>query len=143
MNRFLLSGFFLLLSLTGPAQNFIGRKAEEIKTYMLTKQNDYSLDETTVNKSYRYLKYEDRMGTRTAYYFLSDDDICTWYRVIYENDMLSAVLAGLDKSYRKLADMLWIEENDTCTYRKILKKQDWFFSVTTKLTDRESLNLKK
>jgi len=130
--RILVTGFYLMLSFTGIAQNLIGYHTGEIKKYMLTRQNDFSLDNTTINRSYRYLKYVDRLGTRTALYFLSDADICTWYKTIYDNSLLNQVSGELDKSYRKLADTLWLEQIDGHYFQKILKRQDWFFSVTTK-----------
>ena len=139
MHKLLLSGFFLLLVLPGPAQNFIGRKAEEIRKYMTTEQNNFSLDETTVNKVYKYLKYVDEMETRTALYFLSDDDVCTWYKVVYDNDLLLSVIAGLDSTCRKVSDTLWLEKSGENTCQKILKRQDWFFTVITKPVEQDTV----
>ncbi|HHJ09265.1 MAG TPA: hypothetical protein ENK25_00030 [Bacteroidetes bacterium] len=139
MHKLLLSGFFLLLVLPGPAQNFIGRKAEEIRKYMTTEQNNFSLDETTVNKVYKYLKYVDEMETRTALYFLSDDDVCTWYKVVYDNDLLPSVIAGLDSTCRKVSDTLWLEKSGENTCQKILKRQDWFFTVITKPVEQDTV----
>ena len=139
MHKLLLSGFFLLLVLPGPAQNFIGRKAEEIRKYMTTEQNNFSLDETTVNKVYKYLKYVDEMETRTALYFLSDDDVCTWYKVVYDNDLLPSVIAGLDSTCRKVSDTLWLEKSGENTCQKILERQDWFFTVITKPVEQDTV----
>lgn len=139
MYKVLLSGFIFLLTLSGSAQNLIGRKAEEIRKYMKTEQNIFSLDETTVNKVYKYLKYVDEMETRTALYFLSDDDRCTWYKVVYDNDLLPSVIAGMDSACRKISDTLWLEKSGGKTYQKVLERQDWFFSVITKPAEPDTL----
>ncbi len=130
-----LTGLFLLLAFQGPAQNLIGLKADEVKAFMRTEQNDFSLDESTINKTYKYLKYVDDLETRTALYFLSDDSICTWYKVVYDNDLLAPTIALLDSTCRKVSDTLWLEKRDAHTYRKILDRQKWFFSVTTRPAD--------
>ena len=141
MNKLLFTGFFLLLTHIVPAQNLIGRKASEIRGYMRTNQKEFSLDESTVNKTYKYLKYVDVMETQTALYFLSKDDRCTWYKVIYDKSLLSSVVAKLDSTCKKLSDTSWVEETEGRTYKKILKQEDWFFSVTTKPEEQDSLNI--
>ncbi|MCD6200934.1 MAG: hypothetical protein J7K46_03910 [Bacteroidales bacterium] len=139
MYKVLLSGFILLLTLSGSAQNLIGWKADEIRKYMRTEQNNFSLDETTVNKVYKYLKYVDETETKTALYFLSDHDVCIWYKVVYDNDLLPSVIAGLDSTCRKVSDTLWLEKSGGNTYQKVLERQDWFFTVITKPVEPDTV----
>ncbi len=141
--RFIISVVFLGFVLTGTAQDFIGMQAEEIKKQMRAGQKDFALDETTVNKVYKYLKYVDDMETRTILFFLSEDDRCTWYKIIYDNDLLASVVQQLDSTCRKISDTLWLEETGGQQYRKELKKQEWFFSVTTRPETQEALQEKK
>jgi hypothetical protein len=143
MIRFIISMVFLGFVLTGTAQDYIGMRAEEIRKQMRAGRKDFSLDETTVNKVYKYLKYVDDMETRTILFFLSDDDRCTWYKVIYDNDFLGPVVQHLDSTCRKISDTLWMEEINGHQYRKELKKQEWFFSVTTRPDMQEARKEKK
>ncbi len=139
ITRVLFTVIVMLLPLPGTAQNLIGRKAEEIKKYMAAGQKDFFVDETTVNKVYKYLKYVDAEETRTILYFLSDDSVCVWYKVIYDNDLLPSVTAALDSACRKVADTLWIEETGGHAYEKELDRQQWFFSVVTRPAQQDTV----
>ena len=143
MYRIIISAIFMALALTGTAQDYIGLQAEEIKKRMQAGEKDFALDETTVNKVYKYLKYVDDLETRTILFFLSDDDVCTWYKIIYDNDLLTPVLQHLDSTCRKISDTVWVEEIDGRQYRKELKREEWFFSVVTRPDTQEALKEKK
>ncbi len=143
MYRIIISAIFMALALTGTAQEFIGMQTDQIKKEMRAAGKDFALDESTVNKVYKYLKYVDDLETRTILFFLSEDDVCTWYKVIYDNDLLTSVVQQLDSTCRKISDTLWLEEIDGRQYRKELKQQDWFFSVTTRPERQEALQEKK
>ncbi len=142
-NRFIIGAVFLLLALTGTAQDFIGMQAEEIKKQMRAGHKDFALDETTKNKVYKYLKYVDGMETRTILFFLSDENICTYYRIIYESDLYNQVVQQLDSTCLKVSDTLWVQEDDGERYRKELKQHDWFFTVTTRPDTTEALEKKE
>ncbi len=138
MNRYrlVIGAVFLLLALTGTAQDFIGMQAEEIKRQMRAGHKDFALDETTKNKVYKYLKYVDEMETRTILFFLSEGDTCTYYKIIYDNDLYNSVVQQLDTTCDRVSDTLWEQTVNGKKYGKVLKRQDWFFSVTTRpLTD--------
>ena len=143
MYRFIIIAIFLLPAYAGTAQDFVGMQAKEIKEHMHTHRKDFALDETTVNKVYRYLKYVDDMETRTILFFLSDSDICTWYKIIYDNDFLTPVVQQLDSTCRKISDTLWLEEIDGYTYQKELRRLEWFFSVITRPATEEASTEKK
>ena len=132
MYRFIISAILLVLAFPGPAQDFIGMQADEIRKQMRAHRRDFALDETTINKVYKYLKYVDEMETQTILFFLSDDDTCTYYKIIYDSDLLPSVRQELDSTCRKISDTLWLQEIDGQRYRKVLKQYEWFFSVTTR-----------
>ena len=142
-NRFIIGAVLLLLALTGTAQDFIGMQAEEIKKQMRAGHKDFALDETTRNKVYKYLKYVDGMETRTILFFLSDENICTYYRIIYESDLYNQVVQQLDSTCLKVSDTLWVQETGGKRYRKELKQHDWFFTVTTRPDSTEALEKKE
>ncbi len=142
-NSLITGALLLLFALTGMAQDFIGMPAEEIKKQMRAGEKEFALDETTVNKVYKYLKYVDEMEMRTILFFLSDDDICTYYRIIYDNELYASVVKQLDSTGLKVADTLWVQEINGKRYRKELKKHDWFFTVTTRPATEEALEKKE
>ncbi len=133
----------MLFSFQGTAQEFVGLTAEEIKQRMRAERKDFHLDETTVNRVYRYLKYVDDLETRTILYFLSDEDVCTFYKEIYENDQLNPVKEHLDTTCRKIADTLWLKETPHGTMEKVLVRRDWFFTVTTRPARWHEAEVKK
>ncbi len=131
VRAFIIVFLFLVVPAEGPAQEYIGLTADEVRE-MMRQRKDFHLDETTVNKVYRYLKYVDDLETRTILFFLSDEDVCTFYKEIYENSMLKRVQERLDSTCRRVADTLWVKETAEGKYEKELKRQSWFFSVTTR-----------
>ena len=131
-NSFLISAVFLLFSCMGTAQDFIGMQADEIKKQMRAGHKDFALDETTKNRVYKYLKYVDEVGSRTILFFLSEEDTCTFYKILYENDLYGPVVRELERTCEKVSDTLWIQTLDGKKYSKVLKRRDWFFSVTTR-----------
>ncbi|NOY38564.1 MAG: hypothetical protein GXO83_13440 [Chlorobi bacterium] len=127
--------FLLLMLLTvlrSEAQPYIGRHAGDVKQYIRTHQREFSLDQTTRNTAYRYLKFVDQMGYKTLLVFLSDQDTCSWYKIVYDADLYDSIVESLDTCCKRESDTSWIEVIGDEHYRKVLKKTDWFFSVTTR-----------
>ena len=126
---------FLFLSVsTGfvlTAQPYIGRHARDVEQYIRIHRSEFTLDQTTRNTVYRYLKFVDQMGYKTLLVFLSDQDTCTWYKVIYDYDLLDNVVSELNVCCKPESDTSWIETIGNNRYCKVMKKNDWFFSVST------------
>ncbi|MEA1896035.1 MAG: hypothetical protein U9N53_00065 [Bacteroidota bacterium] len=130
---FILIGLFLLTAYPVFGQEFVGVHADSIKQLMRTTHNDLSLNTSSINKYYNYLKYEDRIGSRTFLIFLDEEDICTFYKEIYDYSFHKKVIKDLNNHYVNIGDTLWTDEVGNGILSKKLQKNEWFFSVTTRV----------
>ena len=113
------------------AQNYVGYSAEEIKEKMKETFPDYS-PEKVINKTYNYLKYTDSMDERTNLFFLSDDNVCTFVKMMSNYSYLDAFQKALDKRYQKVEDDKWEYKKGDELYSITMKKEEWYFTLITK-----------
>jgi len=132
----LLAGTVTVVAQTAVAVPIIGRHAQDVEKYIRQNLRELSLDQTTRNTAYKYLKYQDQLGYMTLLVFLSEDDTCTWYKGVYDPDWMERIIQDLNACCKRESDTSWIEISGDLTYRKVLKEDQWFFSVTTKPVSR-------
>ena len=65
-------------------------------------------------------------------FFLSEDDYCTYSKLICDYSYLGSVLDSLNGKFEKHEEFLWKYSKNKVEYIIKLKKEEWFFSVTTK-----------
>ena len=118
-------------------QEFIGTHADSVKLVMRTTHKDLSLNTSSINKYYHYLKYEDRIGAQTFLIFLDEEDICSFYKEIYDYSLQKKVIKDLNKHFVNIGDTLWTHELENGILSKKLTKKEWFFSVTTRVVTAE------
>lgn len=116
------------------SQNLIGYNKSDIAKIMKEDHKEYSLSKSTRNPVHKYLKFEDRSGTRTLLYFLSDDNICSYYKFIADYSRLNSTVKSLDEKHKKTGETSWSEEIDGIKYKIELEKGEWFFTITTRKT---------
>jgi hypothetical protein len=116
-------------------QIFIGSSKEEIIKIMNEKNPGFNLDEGAVNNTYKYLKYVDKNNEETWLFFLSDDNICTRTKLMSDFSNLQTRKDELDKEYKSSGENKWTFINNGTTYIIELKKEEWFFTITTKKKD--------
>jgi len=135
MKRIYIALLFLLAGTTLFSQNLINHSGSEIKTIMKERYKDFRLSTTTKNPSYRYLKYENYLKTETLLFFLSEDDVCTYYKYLGDYSCYNAKIAVMNEKYKKIDENAWIEELEGEKYRIELIKGEWFFTLTTRKID--------
>jgi hypothetical protein len=135
MKLFVIYMFLLVVALPLKAQNLIGYHKSEIIKIMQENQSVYSLDNQTKNPVYNYLKYVDGLGSRTILFFLSDGDTCTYYKLISDYAYLKSIQKSMDEKYRNLNDSTWVQKINKKEYLKRLRREKWFFTVTTRLKE--------
>lgn len=138
MNRIFNLVFLLTFCLpcTVIGQDVIGMHSDSIHKIMSENYPEFSLNTTNVNNSYKYLKYEDYLGTQTILMFLSDSNICRYVKKMCSYNFLDKVVNQLDRDYLRVNDTLWMFNVGDMQMTKHLEKQDWFFTVVTKRTNR-------
>lgn len=115
------------------AQDVVGMRSDSIKILMSRTYPEYILNTTNVNKSYNYLKYEDFLGTQTILMFLSDSNTCRYVKRMCSYSLLDKVIDQLNTNYEQLNDTLWTFNDGGNRMTKQLEKEDWFFTVVTRI----------
>lgn len=133
----ILISFFCLTTPQVIGQEFVGMHADSVKLLMRATHKDFSLNTSSTNKYYRYLKYEDRIGTQTFLIFLDEENICTFYKEIYDYSLHKKVIKDLNNRFVNIGDTLWTDEVDMGILSKKLKKTDWFFTIITRVVKRK------
>jgi len=132
MRLFLTFLFLLVIVLPLKTQNLIGYHKSDIIKIMKEKQSVYSLDNQAINPVYNYLKYVDALGNRTLLFFLSEEDICTYFKLMSDYAYFKSTRKRMDKKFIRLNDSIWVQRINKKEYIKKLKKEEWFFTVTTR-----------
>lgn len=135
------TGISLLLFLAGLAlfsQNLISNTESEIKAIMKERYNDFRLNTTTRNPSYRYLKYENSMNSETLLFFLSEDGVCTHYKYMGDYALYGSKIAELNRKHKKAGKNSWLEELNGEKYSIELTKGEWFFTLTTRKMESDN-----
>ena len=113
--------------------NFIGRNKDEIAGIMKESYNNFKLNKDVINRTYKYLKYEDKISEQTVLFFLSDGDKCTLVRWMSDYSNINEMIASLDKNYHKTGKKSWEYTDQGKEYSVVLEDGEWFFTVTFKL----------
>lgn len=132
MNRIVLISFLLLIAGSGKSQNLIGYHSADIKNIMGETQNEFRLNDDTKNEYYNYLKFENRFGTKTFLFFLSENDTCTYTKLMCDYSDLKETLKMLNKKYQLVNKNSWIEEKDSNKFNISLKREKWYFTLVTR-----------
>ena len=132
MNRIIIITFLLLLSGAGQSQNLIGYHSDDIRKIMREDQNEFRLNDDTKNEYYNYLKFENRYGTKTFLFFLSENDTCKYTKLMCNHSELKETLKMLNENFKPVNENMWIEKKNGEKYTITLKKEQWFFSLITR-----------
>ena len=129
----ILISFFWMTAFQVEGQGFVGMHADSVKLLMKVEHEDFSLNTTSTNKYYSYLKYEDRIGTQTFLIFLDDENICKYYKEIYDYSLQKQVIKDLNNRFVNIGDTLWTDKVEKGIVMKKRTQNEWFFSITTRL----------
>jgi len=121
----------LLLVLPVKSQHFIGKTKAQVEKEMKASYADFALDNSTVNNTYKYLKYVNKLTEETLLVFLSEDDICTSTKLASDYANLLQVKKDLNAKYKPAGKEKWRYTKDGVKYLVKLKREEWFFTVFT------------
>lgn len=128
---------FLFLMYSSLSQNYIGMHKDSIKEAMRNNQESFSLDQSTINKVYKYLKYVDSYGEQTLLFFLDENDYCTSSKLMSDYSNLTDIIDELNNKYINIDDSTWKYYSDNEEFFVTLVEGDWFFTVYTKKKKQE------
>lgn len=132
MRQLLLTILFILAGATVFSQNLIGHTKSEIETIMKTEYKGFKLNTTSRNTAFKYLKYENRLKTETLFFFLSEDDKCTYCKYMGDYSVYSTKIKEMNSNFKKVDRLTWSEKKKGQNYEIKLEKGEWFFTLTTR-----------
>lgn len=113
------------------SQHLIGLNKDEIKAEMKKHYPSFSIDNSVINNTYKYLKYVNKFSEQTMLVFLSDDNKCTATKLISDYSNLIDIKNKLNKTYKAAGKDKWTYKVNGITYQITLTRSDYFFSVFT------------
>jgi hypothetical protein len=125
--------FILFIFLLFPvwSQNLIGKNRGETEAQVKSQYPGFMIDNSTVNHTYKYLKYVDKFNEQTLLVFLSESDVCTATKLISSYSNLPEVKQSLNKKYKPAGKDKWRYSENGVGYVVELKREEWFFCVFT------------
>ena len=131
--------FILLLvaacTLQIEAQHLIGLSKDQIDKEVKKLYQGFVLDNSSVNQTYKYLKYINKFDEKTLLVFLTDGDTCKSTRLMCDYTSIEEVKADLNKRLTPAGKNQWIYSVNKIIYKVTLKREEWFFTVFTKKKD--------
>jgi hypothetical protein len=132
MRKKVFLGIILLLAnLSMYCQHIIGLHKDQLGTEIGKFYPNFIQDHSSVNTTYKYLKYIDKTNEQTLLVFLTDNDCCKSTKLISDYSNILEVKNSLAKNYKQAGKDKWIYKYNGEVYSIILKREKWFFSVFT------------
>lgn len=132
MRKLILILFTLAVCGIAPAQHLIGIPASQVKTGVKQYYKKFSLDESAINRTFKYLKFVEWNDDQTLLVFLNEKDTSTWTKFMSDYKYLDSELEKLNKQYRKTSENSWEYAVKGIKYEVKLEKGEWFFTLITK-----------
>lgn len=112
------------------AQQYVGLHKDVIMQRMSDEHKTFKLNTGAVNRTYQYLKFEDKINEITILFFLSDNDECTLVRLMADYSNINDIVSELDEKYNSTGKDQWEDITRGKNYSIALEEGDWFFTVT-------------
>jgi hypothetical protein len=113
------------------AQHLIGLSKVQVEAEMKKSYPDYVLDNSSVNHTYKYLKFINKFEERTLLVFLSEGDTCTSVKMMCDYTAIDQVKNNFDSKYTPAGKDQWIYSVKGIIYMVRLQREEWFFTVFT------------
>jgi hypothetical protein len=124
------TGTLILLLLVATnvwGQHLIGLHKNEVEKKM--QQTSFVTDNSSRNTTFKYLKYVDKFEEKTFLVFLSPGDTCTSTKLMCDYSSLKATVNQFNNDYKKVSSNVWNYKINGITYKVMLRKEEWFYSV--------------
>jgi hypothetical protein len=113
------------------SQELVGLSKADLLLTMKKSFPNLLQDKTSINRTYKYLKFEDKINQETLFCFLSPDDVCTKTTLMSDYSNLDGKLKFLSKNYKKRAADCWTYNRQGIDYLVQIKKEEWYFTLIT------------
>ncbi len=128
-NKLIITGVLLLLCSILNAQSLIGLSKVEVAAKMKKEQKDFRKDDTVIRQHFNYLKYVNRMKTKTWIIYFTEEDICKISKLVCDYMEYDAMVKDLDSKYEETGELHWEYISGKDTIQVELIKQEWYFTI--------------
>lgn len=132
MRRFFVTLLLFCLYLSVDAQHLIGLNREQVKAGVKQYYKKFSLDESAINRTFKYMKFVEWNDDQTLLVFLDENDISTWTKFMSDYKYFDSELEKLNAQYNKTSETTWQYFAGGRMFEVKLEKGEWFFTLTTK-----------
>ncbi len=131
MKTFLLYLLIIGLSDLCYGQHYIGLHKDALADSIKKNQKHFRLDNSTVNKVFKYVKYVDSVNEQTWLFFLDDNDICTHHKLMSDFSNYHSTLDYLNNNFQSTGKKQWEYKANGEVFKVELSEGEWFFTVFT------------
>lgn len=89
----------------------------------------FSIDKTTKNPHFKYLKFVDYRQERTILCFIDDNGKCRMLRYVGGYSYLTGMQDKLNNAYKKKGKDYWEYMVNNVVYSVTLTQKEWFFKI--------------
>ena len=125
----LIACLLLLAAGSMKGQSLIGLTKEEVRVMVKSKHKEFRKDHSVVNQHFNYLKYVNRLRTRTWILYFTEKDICKSTKLVCDYGEFDEVLEELNEAYEQVGESEWAYKLKRDMIHVTLTRQEWYFSV--------------
>jgi len=127
--RTIICGILLALGTWLGARSPVGMSKEEVKAWMKEEQREFRLDNTVIRQRFNYLKYVNRLKTKTWILYFTDEDICKTSKLVCDYMEYDQMVEMLNGKYREAGESQWEYSSGDDLIKVELIKQEWYFTI--------------
>ena len=131
IHKVIIVAFLISIVSSVKSQQFIGKTKAIVEQEMSKSYPGFAIDKSSVNHTYKYLKYINKETEQTLLVFLSEDDVCTATKLVSDYTNLIDVKKELNSKFKSAGKDCWKYTQNGIKCKVKLKRDEWFFSVFT------------
>lgn len=107
----------------------IGLEKEVVAELVREEHREFKRDQSVVNQQFNYLKFVNRMKTRTWILYFDKKDRCRSAKLVCDYSEMDDVVEELDSRYDRSGENTWEQGRGKAATTLTLTRQDWYFTV--------------
>jgi len=114
------------------SQNYIGEYKDNIRKNIKVVYPGFVFEKEVLNGNRGFIKFVNTFEEQTLLFILNDQGYCTSISRMYNTWLYNQVRDDLNKKYKQLDSLSWIDSIGNEKFEIKLKKGEWFLTVITR-----------
>lgn len=131
VQKSILLALLSIIAFSAKSQHLVGKTKDQVVQEIKVSMPDYVIDNSSVNHTYKYLKYVNKVTEQTLLVFLSEADVCTSTKLMSDYSNLLQVKKDLNAQCKPAGKDIWKYTAGGVKYIVKLKREEWYFTVFT------------